>query len=80
MQSIVGFDLHDANDDYADDLGAIQTASIEGRPIFAPLAQVISDNCREMLQSRIPFPRINVNHVIDDYITCVDIIDRRNQI
>ncbi|KAH3895650.1 hypothetical protein DPMN_019815 [Dreissena polymorpha] len=80
MQSPVGFDLDDTNDGDTDDSGDIQIASIDGRPIFAHLEQVISDNCRVMLQARIPFPRININHGIDDYITCVDIIDRHNQI
>ena len=82
LQSPIGFDLSPAylNDDGTEDIDDDQTVEIGERPIFAPLEQVISDNCMEMLQTRIASPRFGVNNGIDDYLTCVNIIDRHNQI
>jgi hypothetical protein len=60
--------------DYRDD----QTAGIWDRPIFAPLKQAISDHCKDILQSRIMSPTVNINHIIDDYLTCVNSINRHN--
>lgn len=76
--SSVGFDLPIDYD--TEDLGDDQTTvEIGERPIFAPVEQVISDNCMEMIQRTIASPRLNVNHGIDDYITCIDIINIHNQ-
>ena len=81
LQSPIGFDLpsEDLNDDGSEDISDDQTVEIGDRPIFAPLEQVLSDNCLEMLQTRIASPRFDVNNGIDDYLTCVDIINRHTQ-
>jgi len=36
------------------------SVEIGDRPIFAPLEQVISDNCKEMQQNVVASPRLNV--------------------
>ncbi|KAK3084140.1 hypothetical protein FSP39_008884 [Pinctada imbricata] len=46
------------------------------RPIFGPISLVLSDNCKETLASEVPSPRFDVNFGIDDYRTCVRIINR----
>ena len=81
MQSPVGFDVpsEPLNDNDTENVNDDLPVNIGDRPIFTPLEQMISDNCLVMLQTRIPSPRLNINNGIDDYLTCVDIINRHSQ-